>query len=175
MEKPKRKQNRLPDYDYAQNGVYFVTICTKDKRNLFWRKGTKPMPPQNEEDALPLPLSEYGRVVEKGIANIPRCYPMVAVEKYCIMPNHIHMMLHFSDRGRLVAAPTAWDDRRLIAAPTLSRVVGQMKRWISKQIGDGIWQKSFFDRVVRNDAEYEEIWKYIHNNPLKYLWNEELL
>ncbi len=164
MEKPKRKKNRLPDYDYAQNGVYFVTICTKDKMNLFWRKGETPTLPLNDEDAPQLPLSEYGRVAEMGIANIPRCYPMVVVEKYCVMPNHIHMLLRFSDCGRL------------IAAPTLSGVVGQMKRWISKQIGEGIWQKSFFDRVVRNDAEYEEIWKYIQNNPLKYLYfNEELL
>ena len=74
----------------------------------------------------------------------------------------IHLILLFSD-----------ECGRLIAAPTLSRVVGQMKRWVSKQIGEGIWQKTYFDRVIRNDAEFERIWRYIHENPLKYLLKEE--
>ena len=61
------------------------------------------------------------------------------------------------------------------AAPTLSRVVGQMKRWVSKQIGAGMWQKSYYERVIRNETEYEEIWRYIHDNPLKYALKEETI
>lgn len=150
MERPTRKPNRLPEYDYSQNGAYFVTICTGDKQNLFWNTvGADIIRQQmeNEEFVLHLPLSEYGRIAEQGILNIPQCYPSVTVEKYCIMPNHIHMILSFSH-----------DCGRLIAAPTLSRVVGQMKRWVSKQIGAGIWQKSYYERVIRNGTEYEEIW-----------------
>ena len=64
---------------------------------------------------------------------------------------------------------------RLIAAPTLSRVVGQMKRWVSKQFGAGMWQKSYYERVIRNGTEYEEIWRYIHENPLKYALKEEII
>lgn len=60
-------------------------------------------------------------------------------------------------------------------APTLSRVVGQMKRWVSKQIGAGMWQKSYYERVIRNETEYEEIWRYIHDNPLKYALKEETI
>ncbi|MDD6644336.1 MAG: transposase [Firmicutes bacterium] len=117
---------------------------------------------EDEEFVLHLPLSEYGRITEQGILNIPQCYPSVTVEKYCIMPNHIHMILSFSR-----------DCGRIISAPTLSRVVGQMKRWVSKQIGVGIWQKSYYERVIRNGTEYEEIWRYIQENPLKYLLKEE--
>lgn len=167
MERPTRKPNRLPEYDYSQNGAYFVTICTGDKQNLFWNTvGADIIRQQmeNEEFVLHLPLSEYGRIAEQGILNIPQCYPSVTVEKYCIMPNHIHMILSFSH-----------DCGRLIAAPTLSRVVGQMKRWVSKQIGAGIWQKSYYERVIRNGTEYEEIWQYIQENPLKYLLKEETI
>ena len=167
MERPTRKPNRLPEYDYSQNGAYFVTICTGDKQNLFWNTVGADIIRQQIEDeefVLHLPLSEYGRIAEQGILNIPQCYPSVTVEKYCIMPNHIHMILSFSH-----------DCGRLIAAPTLSRVVGQMKRWVSKQIGAGIWQKSYYERVIRNGTEYEEIWQYIQENPLKYLLKEETI
>ena len=58
---------------------------------------------------------------------------------------------------------------RMISAPTVSTVVGSMKRWISKQLGRPIWQKSFYEHVIRNRQDYDEIWKYIENNPLKYL------
>ncbi len=158
MERPTRKPNRLPEYDYSQNGAYFVTICTGDKQNLLWNAVGADIIRQQMEDedfVLHLPLSEYGRIAEQGILNIPQCYPSVTVEKYCIMPNYIHMILSFSH-----------DCGRLIAAPTLSRVVGQMKRWVSKQIGAGIWQKSYYERVIRNGTEYEEIWRYIQENPL---------
>ncbi len=167
MERPTRKPNHLPEYDYSQNGAYFVTICTGDKQNLFWNTVGADIIRQQMEDeefVLHLPLSEYGRIAEQGILNIPQCYPSVTVEKYCIMPNHIHMILSFSH-----------DCGRLIAAPTLSRVVGQMKRWVSKQIGAGIWQKSYYERVIRNGTEYEEIWQYIQENPLKYLLKEETI
>ena len=167
MERPTRKPNRLPEYDYSQNGAYFVTVCTADKNNLFWDTvGAAISRPQIEDEELvpQPPLSTYGRIVEQGIQNIPHCYPSVSVEKYCIMPDHIHMILCF-----------AKDSERQITAPTLSRVVGQMKRWVSKQIGAGIWQKTYFDRVIRNSTEYTEIWRYIHENPLKYALKEEII
>lgn len=167
MERPIRKPNRLPEYDYSQNGAYFVTVCIADKNNLFWDTvGAAISRPQIEDEELvpQPPLSTYGRIVEQGIQNIPHCYPSVSVEKYCIMPDHIHMILCF-----------AKDSERQITAPTLSRVVGQMKRWVSKQIGAGIWQKTYFDRVIRNSTEYTEIWRYIHENPLKYALKEEII
>ena len=167
MERPIRKPNRLPEYDYSQNGAYFVTVCIADKNNLFWDTvGAAISRPQIEDEELvpQPPLSAYGRIVEQGIQNIPHCYPSVSVEKYCIMPDHIHMILCF-----------AKDSERQITAPTLSRVVGQMKRWVSKQIGAGMWQKSYYERVIRNGAEYEEIWRYIHENPLKYALKEEII
>ena len=74
-----------------------------------------------------------------------------------INPYHIHMILSINTD----------EDGRQIAAPTISMAVGHMKRWVSMRLGSSIWQKSFIDRVIRNNKEYRAIWKYIENNPVK--------
>ncbi len=84
-------------------------------------------------------------------------YPHISVDKYCIMPDHIHMIVHIH----------ADENGRQIAAPTLSTVVGHLKRYVTKQLGVSIWQKSFMERVIRNEKGYEEVWQYIDNNPIK--------
>ena len=105
----------------------------------------------------PFVLSKYGRVAEEAILLLSEHYECVTVDKYCIMPDHIHMIVFIH---KLV-------DGRMISAPTLSTVVGQLKRWVSKQIGFSMWQKSFYDRIIRNEDEYKQIWKYIDENPIK--------
>ena len=77
------------------------------------------------------------------------------------MPNHVHLILLLQEEN----------GGRLIAAPTVSRVIGQMKRVVSREIGVSIWQKSYHDRIIRDEAEYLKIWNYIDTNPLK--WNED--
>lgn len=146
---PKRKPTRIKDYDYNLPGAYFITICTQDRIPLFWNVGAAICRPN---------LSDIGAVVETAILQIPKHYPAVSVDKYCVMPDHIHMILSINTD----------EDGRQIAAPTISTVVGHMKRWVSMRIGCSIWQKSFFDHVVRNREDYDQIWNYIENNPLKY-------
>jgi len=80
------------------------------------------------------------------------------VDKYVIMPNHIHLILKIERNI----------NGRIISAPTISTVVGQMKRKISKLVGFDIWQKSFYDHIIRNQHDYQQIWKYIDDNPLKW-------
>ncbi|MBQ8763886.1 MAG: transposase [Clostridia bacterium] len=136
----------------------FVTICVKDENTSLWSQvGADNIRPNYEfiED-VEFPLSEVGKIVETSIINISEHYNSVTVDKYCIMPDHIHMILSvYRDGGRI------------ISAPTISTVVGQMKRWVSKQIGKSIWQKSFFDSIIESDAVYSEVWEYINNNPRK--------
>jgi REP element-mobilizing transposase RayT len=104
-----------------------------------------------------LPLSAVGQIVARGIEQIPAHYPNISIDKYVVMPDHIHMILCIHPPG----------NGRLIAAPTVSTLVGQLKRWVSKQIGHPIWQKSFYDHGIHNQRDYDEIWTYIENNPLK--------
>ena len=155
MEVPKRKSNRLQNYNYATAGGYFITICTKDKQNLFWSTsvGADTIRPQEA-----VPLSNYGRCVQTAIEAIPVYYPSFELLKYCIMPNHVHLILLCNEDG----------NGRILSAPTVSTVVGQMKRAASKAAGIPLWQKSFHDRVIRNEPEYLKIWNYIDENPLKW-------
>ena len=151
---PNRKSIRIEDYDYSTPGAYFITICTVNREKIFWDSvGADIIRPQN------IPLSTAGKIVEQGISQIAEHYDNVFVDKFCIMPDHIHLILRIeSDVGG-----------RIISAPTVSTVVGSMKRWVSRQIGRPIWQKSFYDHGIRNQQDYDEIWQYIENNPLNYL------
>ena len=147
-ELPKRKPIRIADYDYATPGAYFVTVCINGRKPILWNVGAATCRP---------PLSPLGRIVETAIGEISKHYPMISVDNFCIMPDHIHMILTINTD----------ENGRQIAAPTVSTVVGHMKRWVSMQIGYSIWQKSFVDRVIRNDKGYCAVWEYIENNPIK--------
>ena len=148
INQPKRKQIRIKNYDYSTPGAYFITICIANRKHVLWNVGAATCRPN---------LSEIGAIVETAILQIPKHHPMISVDKYCIMPDHIHMILSINTN----------EDERQIAAPTVSTVVGHMKRWVSMQIGHSIWQKSFVDRVIRNEKGYRAVWEYIENNPVK--------
>ena len=157
MDLPKRKQIRLPDYDYSAPGAYFVTICTRDRRCILSDVtvgAAISRPPE-------VRLTRYGEIVDLAIRNIPSVYPSVSVDHYVIMPNHIHLILQIH----------CVEDGRMISAPTISTVVGQMKRWISRQAGTALWQKSYHEHVIRNENDYRDIWEYIENNPIR--WAED--
>lgn len=150
---PKRKPIRIVNYDYSTPGAYFITVCTANREKIFWDGvGADIIRPQNA------PLSTAGKIVEQGIFQMAEHYENVVVDKFCIMPDHIHLILR-------IELDT---DGRILSAPTVSTVVGSMKRWVSKQVGRPIWQKSFYDHGIRNQQDYNEIWEYIENNPLKY-------
>ena len=104
-------------------------------------------------------LTAIGEIVDEAIRLIPQHYEVVFVDKYVIMPNHIHILLRI-DRGG-----------RPMVAPTISRVVQQMKGYIAKKVGCSIWQKLFHDHIIRNQADYLKIWQYIDTNPLK--WHDD--
>jgi len=105
MDMPKRKRNRLTGFDYSTPGVYFITFCTKDRKNLLW---------ENVEASIvcleDVVLSAYGRITENAINSIPQHYPAVRVNHYVIMPNHIHLLLQIESDidGRPMVAPTIY-------------------------------------------------------------------
>ena len=188
-ELPERKRNRLENYDYSSVGIYFLTICTAQRRNYFWavtdinlNVGAAIGRPQNADNpssnagaciARPqsvvgfsspdeIVLSDHGKIVDKAINNIPKIYPALTVEKYVIMPDHIHLLLHICSD----------DDGRPMVAPTISRVIQQLKGYVTKCLGVSIWQKLYFDHVIRDRRDYEEHLKYIYNNPRHWYLDE---
>ena len=144
----RRKPIRIRGYDYSTPGAYFITVCINGRKPILWNVGAATCRPN---------LSKIGSVVENAILQIPEHYSAISVDKYCIMPDHIHMILSIN------TDTNGWQ----IAVPTISTVVGHMKRWVSMEIGQSIWQKSFVDRVIRNEKGYQAVWEYIENNPNK--------
>jgi len=138
--RPVRKNIRLKEYDYSSSGVYFITICIAERKPLLW------------EDPHLYKLSSLGKILEAAILRIPQCYSGIELHSFCIMPDHVHLLLSVQQTEKKVSIPT---------------VIGQLKRIVSKEAGFPLWQKSYIDRVVRNEAEYQTIWNYIQENPLR--------
>ena len=144
-----RKEYRLKTYDYSSEGKYFVTICTKGRENVFWETIDIK---ENEE----YQLSREGDVVKKAIENIPAVYENTAIDKFVVMPDHIHIIISLSNKK----------DK------TISTIINQLKGYITKQIGFSCWQKLFYDRIIRDEEEYWNICQYIDNNPIN--WFDDL-
>ena len=159
MEKqlPKRKLNRLPEYDYSQNGAYFITICAKNKKCIFGD-----IVGAGVLDRPHVELTEVGKCIEKAIWFQNNKAGVIA-EKYIIMPNHTHLIIAIDD-------PII--GRSGTPAPTIGQIVGQFKSYVVKQLGYEVWQKGFYDHIIRDQKDYDKIWNYIDTNPERWLEDE---
>ena len=150
MSFPIRKATRLQGYDYSQNGAYFITVCTRNKRKLFCDivgEGLCALPRQK--------LTPIGKVVENTILYLDDTYEDISVDKFIVMPNHIHCLLQiYSSGGR--------------GGPPLPQWVGQLKSFTTHQYGGRLWQRSFHDHIIRNQRDYDRIWNYIDTNPIRW-------
>ena len=156
MELPNRKSNRIPEYDYSANGACFVTICTKDRKKILSRVVG------DDAHIVPKP---YGEVAEKYIRNVSE------IEKYIIMPDHIHMIIRLDSGSMWASTPTDIKPQH----NRISNIVRSIKILTAKEIGEPIFQRSYYDHVIRNQQDYNEIWEYIENNPRKWaLQNSDL-
>ena len=159
---PKRKDLRLRNYDYNMPGAYFVTICTHNRKNILSKfVGAIHESPEME-------LTKWGEIAEKVIKDFPT-HINVAIDSYVIMPNHIHMMLMISDNEKTRAIL----ESPLQGRSAISKAVGYIKMNISKAVRSdygevNLWQRGYHDHIVRDRRDYEEILKYISENPLKW-------
>ena len=154
---PKRKPNRLAGYDYSQSGAYFITICAKGRHAIF---GTVCVG-RDDLGAPYVKLSEYGTVVENYICSIGQAYPNVTMEKFVVMPNHVHLLIGITRREN--GAPRLSRPTKLVP-----RIVAALKRFTNKEAGWDLWQTSYHDHIVRSEADYLRIWNYIDTNPAKW-------
>ena len=148
MELPDRKPNRIAGYDYSQNGAYFITICTKNRKKIL---------SQVVGDDAHIVPKLYGRIIEKYICNVPE------IEKYVIMPDHIHMIIRLEGGSMWASTPTN----------KIASIVRSIKTLTTKEIGESIFQRSYYDHVIRNQRDFDEIWAYIENNPRKWMLQED--
>jgi len=141
-----RKTIRLRDYDYSKEGFYFITICTKNRIEILGKIN----------DLNNITLSQEGIIVEKYIHTIDEIFKNVIIDEYIIMPNHIHMIIKIKNKSEI----------------TISRIIKQYKMAVSKKIGYSVWQKSFYEHIIRSENEYYKIKEYIQNNILN--WEKDI-
>ncbi len=116
-------------------------------------------------------LTKIGEITYEMIRNIHTVYSCVSVDYYVIMPNHIHLLITIqSDETERAYMPSIGH----ISRPTISRIIQQFKGAVTKRVGVPIWQKLFFDRVIRNQDEYNKIAEYIQYNPQALVDDESL-
>lgn len=157
---PKRKNIRLKGFDYSNKGAYFLTICTQNREKI--------LSEIVGEGSPLLKLSPYGEIVNRWIRKIPEKYPGTCVDIYVIMPDHIHMVLSITA-----------DSGRGNPSPTVNTVVGWLKYQTAKEInilrdtiGKKVFQRSFFDHIIRGTDDYYEICKYIDENPTRRYYDK---
>jgi len=155
-----RKHPRLKRHDYSSDGAYFITFSVKDRHEMLGEVVGRDAP-----GALWVELSQYGTVIHEEIQKTRLHYANIEIDKFIVMPNHIHMIVLI--RGVGDGAPRA--SRPTSAA--IPNLVGVLKRKTNKIYGFKMWQTSYHDRVIRNEEEYQRIWRYIDQNPAK--WEED--
>lgn len=176
---PNRRSLRLREYDYRTTGVYFVTVCTKDRLSLF-----------GEIDRGNMVFNEFGDIVAVCWFDLPHHFPNLQLDYFTVMPNHIHGLIEISDEfsknpvGAQHAAPVpsvpAHPVTRNVQPGSLAAIVRSFKSASSRQInllsgtpGSAIWQRNYYEHVVRDESELQRIREYIDNNAARWAEDEE--
>ncbi len=180
-----RRSIRLPGYDYARAGAYFVTICAQNRECLFGEITDGEMRP-----------NDAGRMVQAVVRELPRHFHGVATPAFVLMPNHLHMIINLEapvlrDQGvpELGRAGTRTSPRSSTQLPEQGRtaglpeVVSAFKSVTTTRYREGVyeqgwpafpgklWQRNYYERIIRDDGELHAIYQYILDNPLR--WNED--
>jgi len=174
-----RRSIRLKDYDYSQSGLYFITICCQDKICRFGKI-------ENTE----MILNELGIIAHNEWGKLPERYPNVELNAFQIMPNHIHGIIMLNTVGAGFT-PAQYNENRTTAnmattnrttarvAPTIGDIVGAYKSLVANgcldiyktknEIMGKLWQRNYYEHIIRNEQSYQNISEYILNNPTKWL------
>lgn len=190
MTLPRRRPIRLKGYDYSSPGYYFITICTKEKKKWLCEIVGTAVP------GGPLvQRTKWGTVVENRLAEMSDFYDDVKIEKYVVMPNHIHLLIHVLEPGGGLLETTGGPSRTTVGAGTsrttvgagpsrtavgagpsrttvptskVSRFIGTFKRLCNRECGESMWQGRSYDHIIRDERDYLRIWTYIDQNPAKW-------
>jgi len=168
---PKWKSKRLKSWDYRETGYYYVTFCTaRRKEDILCSLQTVGGGLCAAPLGLELPLSHVeltpiGEIVNRSILDIPKCNPGVEVDVYCIMPDHIHLVLVLTGRHR---------------GRPLPAIIGRLKSYTQNQYlklgsiwGPHLWQQEYYDHIIRDPDDLANTRRYIQGNPITT--KEELL
>jgi len=171
-ENRQRKSIRLPGYDYNQTGGYFFTLVTKLRECLF-----------GEITDNEMILSPLGVIARECWYEIPTHFPNISLDAFIIMPNHLHGIIIINEpprRGTIYRAPTSYTMEKF-GKPTigsLPTIIRTYKAAVTRRAGielnmSSIWQKNYYEHILRGDEDYRHISAYIESNPLNWGIDEE--
>jgi len=177
---PERKSQRKHGYDYSQPGYYAVAVCTQNRSCLF-----------GVIDNGDMRLNDAGRMIDETWHEIPHPFPNVELDVMQIMPNHLHGIIVVREVGADLCVrpnPGIENGQTQRSVPTpLSNVIKRFKMLTTRRYIDGVnkngwysfsgklWQRSYYDRIIRNEAELTEIRTYICNNPIGWDTDENYI
>jgi REP element-mobilizing transposase RayT len=168
-ERRQRRTIRLQGYDYTSAGAYFVTICTHKRQCLF-----------GEIVNGMMQLNEYGQIVSDSYLWLASQYPYVYLDQWVVMPNHLHGIIGLSDDLRRGVSRNAPTIDTVTKRKSLGRLIGAFKTVSTKQInilrdtpGTPVWQRNYYEHIIRNEESLRSIRQYIDNNPLA--WQKDQL
>jgi len=169
-----RRSTRLRDFDYAQAGAYFVTICTRERVCLF-----------GEVVGEVMRLNDAGKVVKACWLAVSTHFPDVDLDAFVVMPNHLQGIVVITDRvvGAKNVSPLRDNvdtRRRPIQSPskTIGSIVRGFKNGVTKWFRENehagnVWQRNYYEHVIRNDESLSRIRQYIHENPMRWAFDRE--
>ena len=153
---PKRKIVRLSEFDYSTPGFYFITICTFHKKLVFGLV----------QDGRVL-LNHCGEIATDHLVLVQHHIENVFIDKYVVMPNHIHMILQIVEAGKEQPKSVRLHSQK--STQIVPKVVQMYKASVTRSLGmSGLWQRSYYEHVIRNEVDYSRIWEYIDTNPIKW-------
>ena len=168
-----RRSIRLKGYDYAQRGAYFVTLCAKERVCLF-----------GEVMEGQMSLNAWGRLAARWWKKLPERYPGTDLDAFVVTPNHVHGIITITaDSGGVGAIhelplrepPTDVNDPAQRRKMTLPKMIGYFKMNTAKRInqmrgtpGEPVWQRNYYEHIVRGRRDLERIRRYIAQNPAKW-------
>jgi len=160
-----RHSIRLRGYDYSQAGLYFATVCVQNRECLFGKIIDGEMI-----------FNEYGQFATQCLLEIPQHFPNAVLHEFIIMPNHIHCIIELTKNNGGTAPPVGAKNLSPLPSqrltPGTSRTIGSIIRGfkigVTKQIGYSIWQRNYYEHIIRNEQSYTRIADYIINNPANW-------
>lgn len=153
----RRGTHRCPNYDYASNGSYFITINTLHQKPYFGKIVTSDNRPM-------LQTTEIGDIVNEYWLQIPNHYPLVQLDSYTIMPNHLHGLLTFHNPNKTDRIPNTFGPQSKNLGAVVRAFKSSVKRYANIHNIEFHWQRNYYDKIIRTDEELYNVRNYIKNN-----------
>jgi len=167
--------SRLSGWDYGSDGLYFVTICTKDRGKFFGEIEIATMEKGNSEvqSIAALRPTEMGELAFSNWEIIPNFHPYVSLDEYTVMPDHVHGILSINKPDKTSWNFNKFGPQRNNLGSIIRGFKSSVKSYTILNNIEFLWQSKYHDRVIRNEKEYWNIKGYIRDNPDQWYRNGE--